>query len=168
MVRSLASHAAGIDVVHWTPMPSRTAAIPKALDETVARRMAATGGRDTAAELAVRSALHARGLRYRVDIAPLRGIRRRADVVFTRARVAVFIDGCFWHGCPEHATWPRHNAEFWRAKIETNRQRDLDTDRRLSESGWEVVRVWEHEAPSEVADRVEAMLDSRRPLCVVA
>ncbi len=145
-------------------MPSYNAAVPKAIDDTVARRMATTGPRDTAAELAVRSELHARGMRYRVDIPPLKGVRRRADVVFPRARVAVFIDGCFWHGCPEHATWPRHNAEFWRAKIETNRRRDLDTDRRLSEAGWEVVRAWEHEEPREVADRVEAMLDSRRPL----
>jgi DNA mismatch endonuclease, patch repair protein len=143
-------------------MPSWKASVPKALDRAVTRRMAATGQRDTAAELAVRSELHARGLRYRVDIAPLRGIRRRADVVFTRARVAVFIDGCFWHGCPEHATWPRHNAEFWRTKIETNRRRDLDTDRRLSEAGWGIVRAWEHEAPSEVADRIESVLAARR------
>ncbi len=141
-------------------MPSRNA-VPKALDDTVARRMATTGPRDTAAELAVRSELHARGLRYRVDIPPLKGVRRRADVVFPRVRVAVFIDGCFWHGCPEHATWPRHNAEFWRAKIETNRQRDLDTDRRLFEAGWGVVRAWEHEPPGQVADRVQAMLGGR-------
>lgn len=142
-------------------MPSRNASVPKALDRTVARRMATTGQRDTAAELAVRSELHARGLRYRVDIPPLRGIRRRADVVFTRAHVAVFIDGCFWHGCPEHATWPRHNAEFWRTKIEINRRRDLDTNLRLSEAGWGVIRAWEHETPSEVADRVESMLVAR-------
>jgi len=85
-------------------MASRKATAPKPLDGAVTRRMAATGQRDTAAELAVRAELHARGLRYRVDVPPLRGIRRRADVVFTRVRVAVFIDGCFWHGCPEHAT----------------------------------------------------------------
>jgi DNA mismatch endonuclease (patch repair protein) len=145
-------------------MSARDLGVPKALDETVARRMSATGGRDTAAELAVRSELHARGLRYRVDVAPLRGIRRRADVVFTRARVALFVDGCFWHGCPEHATWPRHNAEFWRAKIETNRRRDLDTDRRLYQAGWTVVRAWEHEAPDKVADRVEVTLGARRSL----
>lgn len=141
-------------------MASRNTSVPKALDETIARRMALTGPRDTAAELAVRSELHARGLRYRVDIPPLRGIRRRADIVFPRAKVAVFIDGCFWHGCPQHATWPRHNAEFWRAKIETNRRRDLDTDKRLAEAGWGVVRAWEHEAPPEVADRVEVILSS--------
>jgi DNA mismatch endonuclease (patch repair protein) len=128
--------------------------------------MRATGRRDTAAELAVRSELHGRGLRYRVDVPPLKGIRRRADVVFIGARVAVFIDGCFWHGCPEHATWPRHNAAFWRAKIETNRQRDRDTDRRLGEAGWGIVRAWEHEAPCGVADRIESMLGERGSLRV--
>jgi DNA mismatch endonuclease (patch repair protein) len=143
-------------------MPSPNASTPKPLDQAVKRRMAATGQRDTAAELAVRSELHARGLRYRVDVSPLKGIRSRADVVFTRARVAVFIDGCFWHGCPEHATWPQHNAEFWRTKIEANRRRDRDTDRCLGEAGWKVVRAWEHEVPSNVADRIESMLNTRR------
>ncbi len=72
------------------------------------------------------------------------------------------VDGCFWHGCPEHATWPEHNAEFWREKIETNRLRDRDTDRRLDEAGWLVVRVWEHEDPIEAADRVEQVVRARR------
>ena len=128
---------------------------PEPLSQNVSRRLSVTRGRDTAPELAVRSALHARGLRYRVDVAVLAGSRRRADVLFTRARVAVFIDGCFWHGCPEHATWPRHNARFWRTKIETNRARDRDTDQRLERGGWTVIRAWEHEKSEAVADRVE-------------
>ena len=107
--------------------------------------MARTGRRDTKPEIEIRRLLYARGLRYRVDQPVLEGVRRRADLVFRTARVAVFIDGCFWHGCPEHATWPKHNAEFWREKIEANRQRDRDTDRRLIEEGWRVVRVWEHQ-----------------------
>jgi DNA mismatch endonuclease (patch repair protein) len=87
--------------------------------------------------------------------------RRRADIVFGGAQLIVFVDGCFWHGCPEHGTWPARNAEFWRQKIETNRQRDRDTDRRLAEAGWEVIRVWEHEAPDEACVRIEAALWAR-------
>jgi len=90
------------------------------------------------------------------------GVRRRADLVFGPARVAVFVDGCFWHGCPVHATWPKNNAEFWREKIETNRLRDQDTDRRLTAAGWEVVRVWEHEDLDEVANRLERIVRDRR------
>jgi DNA mismatch endonuclease (patch repair protein) len=82
--------------------------------------------------------------------------RRRADVIFPRVGVAVFVDGCFWHGCPEHASWPKANADWWREKIEANRARDRDTDRRLAEAGWTVVRVWEHEDPTTAADRVES------------
>lgn len=106
--------------------------------------------------------LHARGLRFRVDRPILDGARRRPDLVFRPARVAVFVDGCFWHGCPVHATWPKNNAEFWRQKIETNGLRDRDTDRRLEEAGWEVVRVWEHEDMEEAADRLERILRERR------
>jgi len=82
--------------------------------------------------------------------------------VFGPARVIVFIDGCFWHGCPEHATWPAHNAEFWREKIETNRLRDRDTDERLTDAGWKVVRVWEHEDPHEVAGQIWELVRKRR------
>lgn len=133
---------------------------PRPLTPEVSRRMAVTRGRDTSAELRVRLILHARGLRYRVDVQPLKGVRRRADILFPRARVAVFIDGCFWHGCPQHATWPANNAAFWRDKIETNRARDRDTDQRLRLAGWTVLRAWEHELPEEVADRVQAAVAS--------
>ena len=117
--------------------------------------MQANRSRDTKPELEVRRALHRLGLRYRVAIAPEPGLRRRADIVFTRARVAVFIDGCFWHGCPEHASWPKSNAQFWRDKIEANRARDADTDRRLSALGWRAIRVWAHERTGEAAERIE-------------
>jgi DNA mismatch endonuclease, patch repair protein len=120
--------------------------------------MARTGRRDTKPEIEIRRLLHARGLRYRVDQAVLEGMRRRADLVFRTARVAVFIDGCFWHACPEHATWPKHNAEFWREKIETNQRRDQDTDQRLVASGWRVIRVWEHECPAEAAEQIERIV----------
>jgi DNA mismatch endonuclease (patch repair protein) len=122
----------------------------------------------TAAELKLRRELHARGLRFRVDKPLLRDKRRRVDVVFGPSRIAVFVDGCFWHGCPEHATWPASNQEFWREKIETNRRRDADTNDQLAESGWRVIRVWEHEDPSEAADRIEAAVRRRRPRKVVS
>lgn len=118
---------------------------------------------DSGLEKALRSALHARGLRFRKHHQPIAGLHCRPDVVFTRARLVVFVDGCFWHGCPEHATWPAANADYWRDKIETNRLRDRDTDARLEAEGWAVVRVWEHEPPVEAADRIEQLVRSRRP-----
>jgi DNA mismatch endonuclease (patch repair protein) len=124
--------------------------------------MQATRGRDTAPELALRRELHRRGLRYRVDMPVVPGLRRRADIVFTRARVAVFVDGCYWHGCPQHATFAKSNAEFWAAKIAANQARDADTGRRLRQAGWTVVRVWEHDTAEAAADQVQAAL-RRRP-----
>lgn len=118
--------------------------------------------RDTAPELALRRELHRRGLRYRVATRPVKGVRRSADVVFGPARVAVFVDGCFWHMCPEHATFPTNNAAWWRAKLEANRARDRETDALLEAQGWRVVRVWEHEDPLEAADRVHAALRAAR------
>lgn len=129
----------------------------------VRRRMQVQRTRDTAPEVAVRRILHAMGLRYRVDRAPLAQVRRRADIVFGPARVAVFIDGCFWHGCPEHGR-PRTKANpaYWSSKIERNRARDADTDARLDEAGWVVVRAWEHEDPAEVAALVAGVVKRRR------
>jgi DNA mismatch endonuclease (patch repair protein) len=118
--------------------------------------------RDTRIEMALRKALHAAGFRYRVHRRPVKGIRREADVVFGPTRVAVFVDGCFWHGCPEHGTWPKNNAEFWRAKIETNRRRDSDTDAQLEDAGWLSVRVWEHETVEVAAARIMAAVQERR------
>lgn len=120
------------------------------------------GRRDTKPELALRKELWRRGLRYRVDVAPIRGLRRRADLVFTRSKVAVYVDGCFWHSCPTHATVPKANREWWVAKLAANVDRDRDTDARLGDEGWMVVRVWEHEGVTEAADRVEAIVRSRR------
>lgn len=127
---------------------------PGASSPAVRKRMQATPGRDTAAELRVRRALHAQGLRYSIDAKPLSNLQRRADIVFRRARVAVFVDGCFWHGCPIHATWPKANARFWRDKIHANRRRDADTDLQLSNAGWLVFRTWEHDHPQTVAARI--------------
>lgn len=117
--------------------------------------------RDTKAEMAVRRAVWRLGLRYRVDVAPIRG-RRRADLVFTRAKVAVYVDGCFWHSCPSHATVPKANREWWANKLAANVARDRDTDVRLAEAGWIVVRIWEHEDPAAAAARIAESVTSRR------
>lgn len=118
------------------------------------RRMAKVRQKGTGAEIALRRDLYRRGLRYRVDFEVLKKPRRVADIAFPGLRIAIFIDGCFWHGCPEHATWPKQNAEFWRQKIETNRARDTDTNERLRSIGWTVLRFWEHEPPTEAAEIV--------------
>lgn len=123
--------------------------------------MQSTQQRDTPPELRLRRLLHAKGLRYSVDASPLEDSRRRADVVFRRAKVAVFVDGCFWHGCPEHGTWPRANKQFWRSKILANKERDADTNRQLIERGWLVIRVWEHEGASAAAARITRRVRSR-------
>jgi DNA mismatch endonuclease Vsr len=124
--------------------------------------MQANRSRDTGPELALRSLLHERGLRYRVDTRPLPDIRRKADVVFLKDHVAVFLDGCYWHGCPEHYRPATKNAEFWTDKISGNRARDIQTDEILLEAGWTVIRVWEHEDPTEAVERVAATLQERR------
>lgn len=128
----------------------------------IRKTMTSTRGRDTEPELAVRSAVHRRGLRYRVDTAPVKGLRRRADLVFPTEKVAVFVDGCWWHGCPEHGSTPQTNAGFWREKIAANKQRDRETNGRLIEVGWSVVRVWEHEEPELAAERIEHAVRERR------
>jgi DNA mismatch endonuclease (patch repair protein) len=122
--------------------------------------MRVTHQRDTPGELALRSALRALGLRYRVD-ATLPGTRRRADVAFLGAKVAVFVDGCFWHACPIHGPWPKANAAWWREKIEGNRRRDRDTDRRLKRAGWVVLRFWEHQDAAVAARTVVSTLRRR-------
>ena len=114
--------------------------------------------RDTSPELAVRRLLHAAGLRYRVAHRPEPSLRRTADIVFTKQRVAVFIDGCYWHACPEHRTLARSNAAYWSDKLARNVARDADTTARLQESGWEVLRFWEHEDPADVAATVVSVV----------
>ncbi|WP_437024091.1 very short patch repair endonuclease [Streptomyces sp. enrichment culture] len=118
--------------------------------------MSRQASKDTAVELAVRRLLHAAGLRYRVEY-PVPGLpRRRIDVAFPRAKVAVLIDGCFWHGCPLHATHPKANAEWWRTKLDRNMARDRETTEHLLAAGWTVLRFWEHTPAGEVAATVRA------------
>lgn len=128
-----------------------------ASSEGTARSMRSNRGRDTGPERAVRTILHTEGFRYRVDFPPLGG-RRRADIVFTRPRVAIFIDGCFWHCCPAHGTQPRQNADYWLPKLRRNVERDRETDASLREEGWTVLRFWEHEDPSEIARQISERL----------
>jgi DNA mismatch endonuclease (patch repair protein) len=117
--------------------------------------------RDTRAELAIRRRLWGNGLRYRVDFRPCVESRSRADIAFTRARVAVYIDGCFWHACPLHASWPKANADWWRVKIEENTRRDGEAARQVSEAGWLVLRFWEHEDPYSVTAAIWAAVEAR-------
>jgi DNA mismatch endonuclease, patch repair protein len=135
--------------------------LPGTSPET-SRRMAKVRQKGTAAEVALRRELFRRGLRYRVAFTVLSRPRRVADIAFPRLKIAIFVDGCFWHGCPEHATWPKQNAEFWREKIETNRRRDADTDTRLQGLGWIVMRFWEHEVPSVAAETIMHVVLSSR------
>jgi DNA mismatch endonuclease, patch repair protein len=123
--------------------------------------MAGYRQRDTKPERQLRAALHRRGLRFYVDRPPLPAMRRRADVVFPGARVAVYVHGCFWHGCPTHASWPTNNAEWWREKIRGTQARDQETNRYLRDVGWRVLEVWEHEEPEEAADRVAEVVQAR-------
>ncbi|HEU4974156.1 MAG TPA: very short patch repair endonuclease [Baekduia sp.] len=137
------------------PLEARvSSARPTPSSEAVHQRMSRQARRDTAPEIALRRALHRRGLRFRVNLRPTHSLRGAADVVFPKARVVVFVDGCFWHMCPEHSTMPASNAEWWRAKLEGNRARDRRTDELLREEGWTVVRIWEHEDPEAAAGRV--------------
>lgn len=124
---------------------------PMPKSELVSQQMSRMPRQNTKPELLLRRELHARGLRFRVHT-PLPG---RPDLAFTRAKIAVFVDGCFWHGCSEHGTLPKNNREWWRAKIEGNIQRDRVKDEALGLLGWDVLHVWEHEDPGVAADRVE-------------
>ncbi len=114
-------------------------------------------------EVLLRSELHRRGLRFRKNTA-IRGDGWliRPDVVFPRLKVAVFLDGCFWHACPQHGTKPRVNESYWLPKLQRNVERDRTNDRRLRGAGWRVVRVWEHVKTEEAANAVEAAVASRR------
>ncbi|WP_445189933.1 very short patch repair endonuclease [Pseudonocardia sp. Cha107L01] len=140
-----------------------SAAASTASTAGVRRRMQAQRTRDTRPELELRRFLHALGMRYRVDRAPLPGMRRRADLVFGPARVAVYVDGCFWHGCAHHGNRPARNSEYWEAKLDGNRRRDADTDAKLTAAGWLSLRVWEHEPVEDAAARIAASVRRRLP-----
>lgn len=135
---------------------------PSPSSEAALERMKAAKPRDTAPEKALRSVLHRKGLRFRIDQKPIKDLNRRADVVFRTVRVAVFVDGCFWHGCPIHGMQSKANAEFWSQKIKQNQERDIDTTNKLKAAGWRVVRVWEHEDPEKASQRIYNIIMKRK------
>lgn len=124
------------------------------LSSAVKRQMERQARKDTKPELELRRRLFAAGLRYRVNV-PAPGLHRRSiDIAFPRAKVAIFVDGCFWHGCSEHGVSPKNNAAWWSAKIRGNQARDAETVRHMEALGWDAMRVWEHEDPGLVTRRV--------------
>lgn len=148
----------GIEAIHRRPDApgiAKTSPPPPATDDATRARMRRQSKRDTSPELRIRKRLHSRGLRFVVDSKPEPTLRRTADLTFRGARVAVFIDGCFWHGCPLHARATKSNTKWWADKIEANRQRDAETVALLEAAGWTVIRIWEHEDPDQAADRIE-------------
>ncbi|MEE4424771.1 very short patch repair endonuclease [Streptomyces bugieae] len=126
----------------------------------VSARMSLQARRDTGPEMAVRRLLYASGRRYRLHQRVPGFPRRTIDIVFPGHKVAVFLDGCFWHGCPAHATHPKANAEWWRNKLDGNIARDRETTEHLTEHGWTVLRFWEHEDPQDVAARIATTLST--------
>ena len=135
---------------------------PSPRDDVIRQRLERQGRRDTKPELALRRELHRRGVRFWVDRTPIPGIRSRADLVFPRSRLAVFVDGCFWHRCPVHGTAPKYNSEWWQAKLDANEERDRRINAQLADAGWLPVRIWEHENPTEAADSVQALVRKRQ------
>lgn len=134
---------------------------PAASDAATRRAMQGNRRTDTGPEMALRRVLHALGLRYRKDrVIQAGALKVKADVVFPRQRVAVFVDGCYWHGCPEHCRMPARNANYWNAKIARNRARDERVTRELQAAGWHVLRVWEHENALAAAERVRAFVSA--------
>ena len=144
-------------MIGWVPI-----ATPSSPHATATMR--ANRGRDTGPEVMLRSALHSRGLRFRKSIRMDLGERRRVrpDIVFPSLRVAVFVDGCFWHGCREHRSLPISNASFWREKIEGTARRDTQQVNWLQEAGWAVIRVWEHDVPDPAAQCISDLIDDLR------
>ena len=119
--------------------------------------MSRVRSKNTKPEIALRKALWAAGLRYRVHYK----LPGKPDLVFVSAKVAVFVDGCFWHGCPEHATWPKSNAGFWATKLRENMDRDQRVNEQLRQMGWHVLRLWQHEVernPGEAVERVKRLI----------
>ncbi|MFF5895758.1 very short patch repair endonuclease [Streptomyces argenteolus] len=135
---------------------------PKPSSDSVTARMRRQARRDTAPEVAVRKLLHASGYRYRLNERVPHMRRRTIDIAFGSAKVAVFMDGCFWHGCPDHATQPKSNSEWWREKLDRNMARDTETTAHLIAEGWTVLRFWEHESAERVAEQVRQTVDRER------
>lgn len=133
-----------------------------ASSEAIRSTMQGNRSHSTKPELALRSEIHRRGMRYRVSHRPIANLRMTADLVFPRLQIAVFLDGCFWHGCPDHYIPPKANSHYWETKLARNRRRDAGADEALKEMGWLVLRFWEHEETADIADRVECAVRAKR------
>lgn len=134
------------------PIPSSQAAI---------NRMKAVRSKNTAPEKALQTALRSKGLNFQINVKPIKYLNRKADIVINAAKVAIFVDGCFWHGCPIHGTHSKANPEFWENKIAQNKSRDLDTNYELKKYGWKVIRIWEHEDPELVSKMIFGIIKRR-------
>ena len=167
LVRLLSgSPPSGMDGIALSSLPgprSKFPSSPAPSTHTARQTMRANRRRDTKPELQVRRRLHASGLRYRVDLRVSTSVATRPDIVFTRRRVAVFIDGCFWHSCPVHGTRPAANADYWTQKLARNHERDIAQTAALTSAGWRVLRFWEHEDASRVAEMIEAVVRAVPP-----
>ncbi len=147
-------------IISRVKMSSIRSRAPVASSPRVRRVMQATPSRDTAPEKALRSTLHRMGLRFRKDVRPVESVRCKADVVFTKAKVCVFIDGCFWHGCPEHFHPPKTNTEWWIEKIQDNINRDKAKTAIIEKNGWKVFRFWEHEIQGKRLNTITIMISN--------
>lgn len=136
--------------------------IPKASSKIVTKVMRANSGADTKPELILRSHIHRKGLRYSINTKPEKDLNRRADVVFRGVKVAVFVHGCFWHGCKAHFKLPKTNKSFWSKKIQRNRIRDRETTSFLRHRGWKVMVAWEHQDLEKFSEKVKITVLSRR------
>ena len=135
---------------------------PKPSSDAARKRMEAAKPKGTLPEIKLQSALEQVGVLFEVDVKPIDNLQRRADILIRDERIAIFVDGCFWHGCPIHGTQAKANAKFWADKINRNKERDLDTNRRLAEDGWTVLRIWEHEDPKQISNQVVELISIRR------
>jgi DNA mismatch endonuclease (patch repair protein) len=132
---------------------------PRASSRAASATMRANRPSSTMPEVRLRAALHHKGWRFRKNFVMRFGnVRTSPDIVFTRHRVAVFVDGCFWHSCPTHATTPKANSDYWVPKLRRNVARDRETTRALQDAGWSVVRIWEHTSVEEAVEIVERAL----------
>lgn len=135
---------------------------PTPLDAQTRERFKRQPRRDTKPELAIRRELHRRGFRFRLDARVSKSIRSKPDIVFNGAKVAVFVDGCFWHRCPDYGTLPKNNHQWWAEKLCASTERDTRTTATLKAEGWKVIRIWEHEPVNEAVERVAAAVTARR------
>lgn len=158
LVRVLRAVASGRHSIRVVSLPDP----PPASSPAVRAVMQGNCAQDTRPEQEVRSALHHLGLRFRKHAQPLKGLRCQADAIFRCEKIAVFVDGCFWHGCPEHGRVPSDRNGYWAAKLGRNMERDQRNNLALASAGWLVLRFWEHSDPAQVALEVQAAVSHRR------